>query len=82
MSPFGLLLDKLMVPCLHKINPLGHEQWCKSELLSLIYHSLFSLELLNIEQNVEIVKADIDACFESIQTLCEVSVTISCIKRT
>jgi hypothetical protein len=81
---FGPLLDKLVVPSLREINFLVEEQWCKSELLSLIYRSSSPLEILNIVQSVEIVRADVDACFESIQTLREISVTnsISRVKRT
>jgi hypothetical protein len=80
----GPLLDKLVVPSLREINFFVLEQWCKSELLSLVYRSSSPLEILNIVQSVEIIKADVDACFESIQTLREISVTNSLdrVKRT
>jgi hypothetical protein len=86
ISPFGLLLDYLVVPSLHEIKfILGLEQqWCKNELLSLVYRSSSPLEILNIVQSMEIVGADVNACFESIQTLREISVTssLSRVKRT
>ena len=78
--PIGLLLDNLVVPSLREINL--HGQWCKSELLSLVYHSSSPLELLNIVHHDEMVRADLDACFESIQTLREISVTASRVKTT
>ena len=83
-SSFGPLLDKLVVPSLREIHFLALEQWCKNELLSLVYRSSSPLEILNIVQSVEIIKADVDACFESIQTLREISVTNSLnrVKRT
>jgi hypothetical protein len=64
------------------INFLAKEEWCKSELLSLVYRSSSPLELINIVQSVEMVRSDLDACFESIRTLREISVTISRVKRT
>jgi len=86
VSPFGLLLDNLVVPSLREIKfHLGHDQqWCKSELLSLVCRSSSPLEILDIVQSVEIVGADINACFESIQTLRDISVTNSLnrVKRT
>jgi hypothetical protein len=79
-NPFRLLLDNLVVPSLREINFWAREQWCKSELLSLVYRSSSPLELLSI-RSMEMVSADLDACFESIQTLREISVTISGVKR-
>jgi hypothetical protein len=83
VSPFGPFLDKLVVPNLREINFSGKEQWCKSELLSLIHRSSSPLETLNISHSAEIVRADINACFENIRTLREISVTSppSCITR-
>jgi hypothetical protein len=49
---------------------------------SLVYHSSSPLELLNIVHHDEMVRADLDACFESIQTLREISVTASRVKTT
>jgi hypothetical protein len=75
LGPFRPLLDKLVVPSLREIIFRGRAQWHKSELLPLIYRSSSPLEILSINQSREVARADIDGCFESIQTLREVSIT-------